>query len=352
MSKPIVLVIHGMGTHLPGEMKSQVIGGLNEAAKNFGLEKFNIEDKVEFFQFNYSAFLDELRKKDADHATSMSEHLTFLQGYGLGESLVTKLTGFFANFGEDKMLYTHWMDVVYYGLTFWGEKIRVDCAKRLNDIMIESNSSNREVHIVAHSLGVAVLHDTLSKIFRKDVDLTANVPGLDVGKFKIKSVWAVANVSRLLYVMNDIADPYKSTIRAGGQGCCDLMVNVRNEFDPFTWVKQYNHPIGTASQLVEVNTVRIINTHDIREYMSTPRVAGNFFSYLLGIDCDSNFDQAVEKYNETSINVSVQNLKEAFSDIPKADDISDKLEALEKFFSVAQEFNKRMKSLVGGNENV
>lgn len=347
MSKPMVLVIHGMGTHLPGEMKKQVIDGLNEAAKNFGMENFNIEDKVEFFQFNYSAFFDELRKKDAEYASSISAHLTFLQGYGLGESLVTKLTAFFAKFGEDKMLYTHWMDVVYYGLTFWGEKIRVDCAKRINDIMIEGNSSNREIHIVAHSLGVAVLHDTLSKVFRKDVDLTKNVPGLDVSKFNIKSIWTVANVSRLLYLLNDIADPYKSTVRAGGQGCCDLMVNIRNAFDPFTWVKQYNHTTPTASQLIEVDTVRIINTHDIREYMSTPLVSANFFSYLLGIDCDSNFKQAVEEYKKTSVNLSLEQLKEAFSDISNVGETSDGIEALEKFFGVAKEFNNRITALLG-----
>ena len=113
MNKPIVLVIHGMGTHEPGNLKKQIAEGLNEAAENFGLSDFDFTEKVEFFQFNYSTFLDEIRQRDADQASSIAEHLTLLQGHGLGENIVTKLTEFFADFDEDDMLYTHWMDIVY-----------------------------------------------------------------------------------------------------------------------------------------------------------------------------------------------------------------------------------------------
>lgn len=351
MNKPIVLVIHGMGTHEPGKLKKDIAEGLNEAAKNFGLNSFDINEKVEFFQFNYSTFLDEIRQRDADQASSIAEHLTLLQGHGLGENIAAKLTEFFAGFDEDDMLYTHWMDVVYYGLMFWGEKIRVDFAKKINDVMIEANRGNRDVHIIAHSLGTAVAHDTLAKLFRKDVDITSEVPGLDIAKFRIKSLWTVANVSRLLNLLNDIADPNKSIVNATDDGCCDYLVNARNTFDPFTWPKQYNRDDGNY-QLLEVDTVRYWNTHDIKEYMAAPPVAAYILSYILGIELsDSQWTTGVTKHAETSVNKPLADLKALFQDLKNQPDTEDKIEALEQMFTTAKAFKDRMEGIIEEADN-
>jgi hypothetical protein len=346
MNKPIILVIHGMGTYEPGDFKQDIAGGLNEAAKNFGLSNFDINDKVEFFQFNYSAILDEIRQRDAEHASSIADHLALLKGRGLGENIVTKLTGFFEDFNKDDMLYTHWMDVIYYGLMFWGEKIRVDFAKRINDVMIEANKSNRDVHIIAHSLGTAVVHDTLAKLFRKDVDIISKVPGLDIAKFKIKSLWTVANVSRLLNLLNDIADPNKSIVNAMDDGCCDYLVNVRNAFDPFTWIKQYNRSDGN-SKLLEVETVRYWNTHDIKEYVATPLVSSYIFNSILGIVLSKDkWENGIKEHKKTSLNKSIDDLNTAFQDLKSQPDKDDKIEALEQMFTVAKEFKDRMKKII------
>jgi hypothetical protein len=346
MNKPIVLVIHGMGSHEPGKFKKDIAGGLNEAANSFGLIDFDINEKVEFFQFNYSTFLDEIRQRDADHASSIADHLILLQGHGLGENIVTKLTEFFADFDEDDMLYTHWMDVVYYGLMFWGEKIRVDFAKKINDVMIEANLGNRDVHIIAHSLGTAVAHDTLVKLFRKDVDITSKVPGLDIAKFRIKSLWTIANVSRLLNLLNDIADPNKSIVNATDNGCIDYLVNVRNILDPFTWSKQYNREDGKY-ELLEVETVRYWNTHDIKEYMAAPPVASYIFSYILGIQLsDSQWEAGVTKHAEISVNRSFAELKASFQDLKNQTETDDKLEALEQMFTAAKAFKDRMEAII------
>lgn len=352
MNKPIILVIHGMGTHAPGELKTDITEGLNEAAKNFGLIDFDINDNVEFFQFNYSIFLDEILQRDVNHASSISEHLALLKGYGLGENIVTKLTEFFADFDEDDMLYTHWMDVIYYGLMFWGEKIRVDFAKKINDVMIEANRGARDVHIIAHSLGMAVAHDTLAKLFRKDVDITSKVPGLDIDKFRIKSLWAVANVSRLLNLLNDIADPNKSIVNATKDGCCDYLINVRNYFDPFTWLKQYNRDEGDY-RLLEVETVRYWNTHDIKEYMAAPPVAELLFRYVLGINIpDNQWHTGVTEHAKTAVNKPVDDLKNAFQDLKNKPDTDDKIEVLEQMFASAKEFKDRMEGIIeeAGNE--
>ncbi|MEO9522135.1 MULTISPECIES: hypothetical protein [Pseudomonadota] len=351
MNKPIVLVIHGMGTHEPGKLKTDITEGLNEAANNFGLDDFDISEKVEFFQFNYSSFLDEIRQRGADHASSVADHLAQLQGYGLGETIVTKLTEFFADFDEDDMLYTHWMDVVYYGLMFWGENIRVDFSHKINDVMVEANRGNRHVHIIAHSLGSAVVHDTLAKLFRKDVDVTSDVPGLDIAKFRIQSFWTVANVSRLLNLLNDIADPNKSIVNATEDGCCENLFNVRNFFDPFTWIKQYNRDEGNY-RLLEVDTVRHWNTHDVKEYMATPPVSAYFFNYVLGLELSQEqWDAGVARHAETTVKKSTDDLKVAFEDLRDLPDSEDRIKALEQMFTTAKAFMDRMKAIAEGSDS-
>lgn len=343
--KPIVLVIHGMGTHKPGEMKTQVSAGINETAKLFGLNDFKIEDKVEFFQFNYSDFLDEVRMKDADYANAMASHLKFLQGHGLGEKIVKELTTFFGEFKQDEVLYTHWMDVLYYSLTFWGEKIRVDLAKRLNDILIEANTTSRGVHIIAHSLGTAVLHDTLAKIYRRDAGIYSKIPGLSPDRFPFQSIWTVANVSRLVHMLNDIADPQHSIVHSGQGGCCNYLFNVKNEFDPFTWVKTYDRAM-TNGKHITVKTIRSKNTHDIQEYMAAPEVTTNFLYSVLGIGIsEPAYTVGKEKHEKTSVNKSYDDLKKAFDQIKTASNPKDKIEALKTYFENAEAFKDEIEKI-------
>ncbi len=351
MNKPIVLVIHGMGTHALGDMKKEVSDGLNEAAANFGLENYKIENKVEFIEFNYSDFLDEIRARDATHAASIAEHLTLLKGRGLGASVVEELTSFFSDFDEDEMLYTHWMDVIYYGLMFWGEKIRVDCAKKLNDVLVTAHAENRGVHIVAHSLGTAVLHDTLAKLYRGDVDLTSTVTNLDIAKFSVKSIWMVANVSRLLNILNGIADPNHSIVHSGTEGCTASFYNVRNQFDPFTWLKKYDRQAANLDT-IEVNTVRQLNTHDIKEYMATPYVADCFFASVLGSTLTlAQWDKGVAAHGETTVNKSVDELEHAFANLRQVSGTTGKVDALKKFFTLLKDFKIELEELIEGDDS-
>ncbi|WOT04725.1 hypothetical protein [Shewanella youngdeokensis] len=348
MNKPMVLVIHGMGTHKPGETKKAIADGLNEAAKNFGLVDFDINNEVEFFQFNYSDYLDEIRLKDAEKAGELVKHLSVLQGLGLGEQAVSALTSFFADFDEDEQFYTHWMDVIYYGLMYWGENIRVDLAKKINELMLERELGNRKLHIISHSLGTAVLHDTLAKLFRKDADISAKVPQLDVDRFQIDSIWMVANVSRLLNLLNDIADPNHSVVTSDIGGCTDLLFNVRNEFDPFTWFKQYKRPIENGGRQIKVNTIRELNTHDLQQYMAAPDVADALFANLLDIPAisDTQYQQGVAKHALTSINYNYAQLEDAVNDLSDNDEPQDKVQAIVSVAKALNSFQKTLKEIV------
>ena len=88
MSKPIILLIHGMGTHPPGNMRKEFIDGINDTAKLFEITDFDIEEKAQIEEFNYSEFLDSRRKADAEYAKSVAGLMTYLQGRGMGESIL------------------------------------------------------------------------------------------------------------------------------------------------------------------------------------------------------------------------------------------------------------------------
>lgn len=347
MNKPMVLVIHGIGTHKPGETKKDIADGLNQAAKNFGLKNFDINQKVEFFEFNYSNFLDEIRLRDAKKASELVDHLSMLKGHGLAAGSAAKLTSFFSEADKDKFFNTHWLDVIYYGLMFWGENIRVDLAKQINDLMIKREEGNRKFHIVTHSLGTAVLHDTLVKLFRKDTDITSKVPQLDVDRFKIDSIWTVANVSRLIHLLNGIADPNTSIVSCDSDGCSSQFYNIKNEFDPFTWFKEYKRPMNQSGRHITVNTIREVDTHDLKEYMETPPVAESFFSNILNITItDEQYIQGESKHGLTSINASYEQLKATFDNLHEQNEPMDKFKAILAIVEAADSFKEKLSEMM------
>tara|TARA_Y100001973_G_C5175440_1_gene321598 strand:- start:295 stop:1350 length:1056 start_codon:yes stop_codon:yes gene_type:complete len=350
MSKPIILLIHGMGTHPPGNMRKEFIDGINDTAKLFEITDFDIEEKAQIEEFNYSEFLDSRRKADAEYAKSVAGLMTYLQGRGMGERVAKKLSGFFANFDEDEIFYTHWMDVIYYGLTFWGEKIRIDCAKRINDLMCQGHAQVRDVHVVAHSLGTAVFHDTVAKLFRKDADIYDEVPQIDIGRFKLESVTSIANVSRLLNLLNDIADPHHSILKKNG--CTNILYNVRNEFDPFTWVKTFDRKSNDVTDYIETTTVRKLNTHDFKEYISHPAVAWLMLNSFLGTSVSANtFAAAMQKYEESSVERSLNELRELVHDIKEGGDFDDRVDAVKALVTKSKALKEKFQHFVSDDGN-
>ncbi|MEP4888939.1 MAG: hypothetical protein ABJV04_02845 [Aliiglaciecola sp.] len=287
---PIVLMIHGMGTHhqldeenaevqvAQAEQDSdngltstqrEVVTGINETAKLFGIEGYKFEEKVELREFNYSKYLHDVLMKDKQKAEALKDNIASLTGFGMGADLANELISQLAGISNDKFFYTHWMDIIYYGLTSHGEIIRNNLARDLNKIISEAQPG-QDIHIIAHSLGTAVLYDTITKWLKKDANYSAENPELDVDNFKFKSIYMFANVSRLVNLLNDIGDPERSVLNSGPGGCSELFYNIFNEFDPFTWIKRWDGEILGNGYNKRVTTVRKLNTHDLQEYVSTP----------------------------------------------------------------------------------
>ena len=336
MSKSIVLLIHGMGTHPLDNMTREFKAGLTEAAKGFGMDAFDPDESMEIVEYNYSETLDNIRKKLAEDAQGILDQ--FPDGTP-GSEIVHKLLEFQANFSEDEFLYTHWLDVALYSL-FYGEAIRVELARKLNNIFKEA--ANRRVHIIAHSLGTAVLHDTLDKFYKVlgPGEGGGDYPYLRAGGDNLKTVWTFANVSKLVSVLNNVADQGDSMVRSGPTGCTDSLYNIYHTLDPFCWYEPYKEDTVTieSGRHFETKIVRKKNTHSFQEYVADPEVA----KYLLAELAHAveprkpdNFAAYVEKHKENAPNGIYEKLESKVDEIKAG---RDQLSNIKELFELLKTF--------------
>lgn len=353
-TKPLVILIHGMGSHKPGAMTSTFVLAVNETLQKFpGWEEKSVEDELKIVEINYSNFFDEMREKMAERAKPVEERLasiSALQGRVL-HSLAATLTRFEGKFDSNHMFYTHWLDVIFY-TTLLGAKLRADVALKLAQ-HISDHTSDTQIHVVAHSLGTAVIHDTLAQLMRGDFVANDQIGDLDPETHKLNTLWTVANVSRILFAATGISDPYHSIVKPGDEGCTGRMFNVRHMADPFTrpwqfdpqndgaWINREDYE--EAYGLIEIDAVTQYNTHDFGGYFRNPKVALPFLMHTLRFAPDDVLRKTMmDTFKSRTLQGQSAELKRAFSNI----EISDR-GTLERFFEVASDFYDLINTLEG-----
>jgi len=352
MVKPLFLAVHGMGDHTAKDLKENVLTPLDKATEYYSsLEKFS--DSVEFVPITYDEEWNEIRKRLADNAGTVEERLS---GLGGAAQIANKLNEFEAKFGKDSFFYTHWLDVILYR-TFYGEMVRVKVAKAILDNLIKAKSEQRPIHILAHSLGTAVVHDTLHKLYQNDFTQKEKAKaGLDKHQVdpeenQLDSIFLIANVSR---IVGGGKDPYQSVVKPGTGGICHQMVNVRHVLDPFTLPKPFNPPVNGSwvptpdlankvFRLIETKAVTDFNVHSLSHYLSNPSVHDDVFSTVFGRKfkpTSEEKEKARRDFDGTTIQGGFEKVKAAADalDIKNADSI-------EQFVEEGEKFLQQLKSL-------
>lgn len=309
MTKPIVLLVHGMGTHPPGNITTEFTKGVNQAGAYLGVDDLDIGNKIDFKEYNYSEKLDAIRQAAAEYHGGIKDYLQFISGGTLG-NIAAKLSAAEAKFGTDSFIYTHWLDVAYYGLTYHNEEMRLELAQEFTTLRRDCEENDRKLHVVGHSLGTALVHDTLAKLYREDVG-PDDQGYLSSESLRFESLWMIANVSRLLHILTRAADPNHSIVHDSTEeaaGCAKYFYNVRNKFDPFLFIKEYKREIeyGEHIQFSEVrkleNNDLIVNPHDLTEYMACPDVSIAFLYATLGMEFTREQENAaIAAYRADSI---------------------------------------------------
>lgn len=358
----VILLIHGMGKHKApsgstrGSFGKEFLDSTTTALQRYpAYEDRTLEDYVDIVEFNYDGWLDKVRKKMSETAKTMKQRVAAIAkipgAAKLPANLAGELASLEAEYGEDDFFYTHWLDVVFYA-SVMGGRIRVDCGKAINQLIHDYGSDH--VHVFAHSLGTAVAHDTLALMYRPESDPFDEIPDLRPEDQKLRSVWTVANVSRLLYAVTRLSDPLKSLVRPGPGGGTIVFNNVRHQLDPFTWISRFWPPKDGAwipepvhDQFyvpVLTDLVTDANTHAITQYLEDPLVAEALFSQLIPgfAPTPAERQDARAEYSKGSIQGAYALLKQEFSDL----DVKD-LSSWKDFFEAAKNLQKAIELIKG-----
>ncbi len=325
----VVLLVHGMGTHKKGEMKKDYKKALTQRLDSFGLSGENIVKGVDCVEFNYSDYFDAVRTQFADNAEARKKGFKYLTGGGFDEKLVTQLTNFEAKFGKDSFFYTHWLDVILYGTMYFGEVIRKDFLVQFEKLLKKYGHQN--VHVVSHSLGTALVHDAFAKYYRTDSNPYDDIPDKPLGAFNVASLWTFANVSRLLNILNQLADPLTSSVATGNQGCTNRFVNVYNQFDPFTWFKRYQRTMQYGVD-IEIEAIRKVNTHDFFEYITHPDVTRGISQVIYKKKITpAQLKKGVKAYEVGDLGAQVKELKDRVIEAKNNPSVTNLKTAIDEF---------------------
>lgn len=289
MSKPVLILLHGMGIHSANSFKKEVLGGIKSALKRYPTyKKTNFAKEVEIHSISYDHIFEERRKALARAGLGVQDLIeNSLGGVDLPEALdaVARLD---ANLGGDEFAHTHVLDVILY-LTMVGEQVRLYVEQEIVDVYRNTPQST-PINILAHSLGTAVLHDSLHKLYTVGASAGTQI---NVNQFKLSSIWMFANVGRVITSLSGLTDPYRSLVNPGPNGCTNTFFNVFHKLDPFTLetFKRFDPAndgkwIDTTSyrytyRCIETEKVSQANTHSIEGYLQDPAVCHPFLNHFL-----------------------------------------------------------------------
>lgn len=354
-----VVLVHGMGTASGDEFRDEFIKASEESLamykvptkwdKSTGVFSVNrdggVWEETRVVSFGYDWMFEDRREAIGNTSQSVADRLKTI---GLNDrpatSFVEAIEGIGRNFGKDKFFNTHFGDVMMYAFTVVGEQVRVSLAEKLTGLM-ESDTPPGSVHVVGHSLGTAVVHDTLSMLYASTKD--RKKPQLNLRTHKLGSVHLIANVSKILDFYVPVDDSY---LRPGAGGCTRFYYQYNHSLDPFTKVSPFEpdandgwvDPLTYQLQYIDVSTNDITggNPHGIGHYIRDPKNSEILFNAIYGVDLVDVLPDAEKAFKKLTFSVKAKAAKKAIKNVKvtSGDSVDNMVEAL-------QELSKFLKAI-------
>ena len=288
MGKPLLLLLHGIGTH-SRTWADHAIARLDEIGATFPEIAAGgpLTSQVTIKALNYDSVFDAqlARWRAAGEA---------IDGFK-GESavkvpnLVDFLNNTFVPPDEENFVWNSVMDAVTYrGVTITRGEIRTHVMKEIVSAINAhlDREQEAEISILGHSLGTIVVHDTLH--------LLATGEGGDAFKsefFRFANVFLLANASKLgpkkfIDIKSDdsCTRPISAPAPTGGAApYCGALYNFNNHWDPIgSWARFSAQGWGNGFHDVEIRHIHQLNVHGINHYIEHPRVHIPLLRALLG----------------------------------------------------------------------
>lgn len=290
MAKNRVILIHGMGEH-KGGWSAPLQSAFADTAARYepyrGGRK--LTDDLQFEEITYDGELQQVlgRWKSAAGA---------LDAVKSGEQIPSQLTDALTMLAEQeatdsalgRFFWTHLMDpILWCGWQDVRKAVIAFVTAELSRHVTETNAQDVNLHLVAHSLGSSVVHDTL-------LCMTDGRPEFDPqkGGKRWASLTTFANVSLLLRAWQspsklqpkDAFDPCGSRVNPIKDGLLNRFFDVAHASDPFLWPR----PMRPAWQhagyelLPTRRWLRAKDVHTVELAVADPDVARPLLRTWLG----------------------------------------------------------------------
>jgi len=356
-NKPVLIALHGMGAHTKESFQNEITSELDKAIKQFSFkdkQKLDFTSRANLEIVTYDQNFNKIRERLQKGGSDLSK---LLKGLPSKDGIYKVLSKMDVNFAKNSFFNTHWLDVVLYK-EYWGEWVRNTVAEQLVRLMLKYSTAQNphDVHLMGHSLGTAVLHDTLSELFTKDINGKDGIEnksngGLSAQHFKFDSIYMIANVSRLI---QGSKHPYESIVKPEG-GICEYFANIFHKLDPITWPKKFDprhdkegwvssmtYQLGFYSD-IELEAITHYNTHAITHYLGNPKVYLDIFRSLFGssfVPTESEIKKANTAFKNKTLKGASKKLGKAFKDTSIKD-----IESIERLAKELNEFDKLIKAM-------
>jgi hypothetical protein len=293
MAKHQVFLVHGMGDFAAGwSVGSQQV--LRDAwSKYQRIKELGLAGHFDFVEVTYNDIFEEIREQWRVNAAAAAGALS---GTGLEDRAAQRLVALANAASGDDFARTHVLDVVMYRfMRQISERVTQSVRRQILDRLHSfAQNDTPSWSILGHSLGTAVVCDTLHAMFSQVVD------GATLGeRFKPDFVFMVANTSHLLW--NKGGDSYASLVRPHSVdtlGMCWKYCDFSHELDPVPAVDAFDPPaswfpdgIKTSERSTFYADVKIraadtqyLNVHGLNHYLSHPSVHVGIVNTLLGYE--------------------------------------------------------------------
>ncbi|MDD1782440.1 hypothetical protein LRP49_14810 [Enterovibrio sp. ZSDZ35] len=339
MGKSILVVTHGMGEHTAEATKKKVIKAANIALSRYPSSKdTKFEDHVEIVSIGYDDIFEAERKRIKAANEPISAY--FKTHSNLPASFIQQIVSLESRIDKDTFFTTHILDVLLYA-GLHGPRVRLRLAEKFAEAM-STRTSDQAVHVMAHSLGTAAMHDMLAKLYDKGIeDENGKRHAYTPGELRIDSLWMISNVSQLLYsvnrnVLGTSLNPLLSKVKPAtdDSGCAEYFFNVFHEFDPFTLFGRFDPKFDeewVSARVFQRNYVRIeterftysANPHDLVGYLTNPNVAIEFLDRVMPTGTFNVSDAEVDEAHRDvqDVHSGVKAIKDYVSAIDSFDDL-------------------------------
>jgi len=288
MAKPLLLLLHGIGSH-SDEWADNVVSQLDELAATYpGIDaNGDFSEQVEIKPLRYDKLFDDQLERWESLGNRVDE---FRKESKIDLPRVfSVLNNNLIPPDEPGFVWNSVLDAVTYrGVTLTRDQIRTHVMKEIVSAINAhlKKHSGADVSILGHSLGTIVTHDVLHLL------ATGKGGAAFSSKFtRFANVFMLANATKLgpskfidIKSNASLTRPVSAGPLAGvGKPYCGAFYNINNHWDPIgSWARFSQTTWGDGFHDIEVRHIHQVNVHGFGHYLMHPSVHTALFRALLG----------------------------------------------------------------------